>query len=190
MRSLRFIALLFATTVLLTACGDDDDTSAATDDTSTPADDTASDDQGDDADEGAGSGAALGRCGFLAGFAPAFEEFDPNAMYGGAEAVDYGQIFEPMARAMSDVAGSAPSEIRDSFEVMADRFQEAADQLQGVVIDFSDPTSIDPEAAAALESFGERFDDEFEAASDQVSDWIDANCAELADVFDLDAFGP
>jgi hypothetical protein len=187
MRSLRFMALLAVATVLFTACGDDDDTSTATDATP-PATEDVPDGDGDEGDADADA-AGLGRCGFLAGFAPAFEEFDPNARYGGAEAIDYGQIFGPMAQAMGDVASSAPSEIRYSFEVMADRFQDAADRLEGVVIDFSDPTSIDPEAAEALESFGESFDDEFEAASDEVSEWLEANCAELADAFDLDAFG-
>lgn len=190
MRSLRFMVLLAATTLLVTACGDDDDTTAATDGDTTvtesaPAGDD--DDGGDDDDPVVD--AELGRCGFLAGFTPAFEEFDPNTMYGGGEAVDYGQMFAPMARAMSDVASSAPSEIRDAFEVMADRFEAAADQLEGVVVDFSDPSGIDPEAAAALETFGESFDDEFESASDEVSEWLEANCADLADAFDLDAFG-
>jgi hypothetical protein len=188
MRSLRLMALLMATTLLVTGCGDDDDTSAATDG-DTRVTEPASADDDDGGDEGEPVDAELGRCGFLAGFTPAFEEFDPTTMYGGGEAVDYGQMFGPMARAMGDVASSAPSEIRDAFEVMADRFQAAADRLDGVVIDFSDPTSIDPEAAAALESFGESFDDEFESASDEVSEWLEANCAELADAFDLDAFG-
>lgn len=190
MRPSRALVPVAALALLLAACGDDDTTTAADD---TTVDDTTADTGDGDARDDAGDDdrrevPGVGSCGFLAGFAPAFEDFDPTTMYGGGEAIDYGQIFEPMARAMSDVASSAPSEIRDSFETMAERFEEVADRLEGVVIDLSDPMGIDPEAASRLEALETSFDDEFEAASDQVGEWLEANCSDFADVFDLDAF--
>ncbi|HSP03222.1 MAG TPA: hypothetical protein VLR27_06950 [Acidimicrobiales bacterium] len=190
----KIFAPLVAVALLFAACGDDDDTSTATDDTvadettETATEEETEDDGGSDVDEEA-MAEGLGECGFLTGFATAFEDFDPTAMYGGEEATDFGQIFAPLAQATQDVAEAAPEEIRDAFRTMADGFSEVAAELEGVVIDFADPESMDPEAMAKLESLGEAFGDEYEAAAEAVDAWVSENCADLADAFDLDAFG-
>lgn len=193
-RSRIFIPIV-AVALLLAACGDDDDTSTATDDaveeteeTEVPTEDESEDAGGTDVDEDA-IAAGLGECGFLAGFATAFEDFDPSALYGGAEATDFGQIFAPMAQATQDVAEAAPAEIRDAFRTMADGFTAVAEELEGVVVNFADPESMDPETMAKLEGLSTAFGDEFEAASTEVEAWMNENCADLADTFDLDAFG-
>lgn len=190
----KILSPLVAVALLVTACGDDDDTSAATDDTvvdettETATEEGTEDDGGSDIDEEA-MAEGLGECGFLTGFATAFEDFDPTAVYGGEEATDFGQLFAPLAQATQDVAEAAPEEIRDAFRTMADGFSEIAAELEGVVIDFADPESMDPEAMAKLESLGEAFGDEYEAAAEEVDAWVSENCADLADTFDLDAFG-
>lgn len=192
MRRTRLLSLFVVLGLLVAACGDDDDTSTATEDTT--ADETAepedTGDDGGDADEVEDALAeGLGECGFLAGFATAFEDFDPTAMYSGTEATDFGAIFAPLAEAANDVADAAPSEIQDAFETVAEGFGAVADQLEGVVIDLSDPQSIDPEAMAQLESLDTSFGEDFEAASAEIDAWINENCADLAGEFDLDAFG-
>lgn len=190
----KILSPLVAVALLVTACGDDDDTSAATDDTvvdettETATEEETAGDGGADIDEET-MAEGLGECGFLTGFATAFEDFDPTAVYGGEEATDFGQLFAPLAQATQDVAEAAPEEIRDAFRTMADGFSEIAAELEGVVIDFADPESMDPEAMAKLESLGEAFGDEYEAAAEEVDAWVSENCADLADTFDLDAFG-
>jgi ABC-type enterochelin transport system substrate-binding protein len=191
----KIFAPLIAVALLLAACGDDDDTSTATDDT--VADDESTEttteeeteDGGDsDLDEEA-MAEGMGECGFLTGFATAFEDFDPTTMYGGEEATDFGQIFAPLAEATEDVAEAAPDEIRDAFRTMAEGFSAVAAELEGVVVDFSDPESMDPETMAKLESLGDAFGDEYEAAAEEIDVWVNENCADLADTFDLDGFG-
>ncbi len=194
MRRTPLLGALIAIALLLTACGDDD-TEAATDDTvAEPTEDetateteTESEDVGDiDEDAVAGD---LGECGFLTGFATAFEDFDPTTMAGGGEATDFGELFGPLAEAAQEVADAAPDEIEDAFRTMADGFTAVAEELEGVVIDFADPESMDPEAMAKLESLGTAFEGEFEAASAEIETWVGENCGDLADRFDLDSFG-
>ena len=190
MRRTRILSLFVVLGLLVGACGDDDDTSAATEDT-TSGEEAETEDTGDrDAGEVEDALAEeLGECGFLAGFATAFEDFDPTAMYSGTEATDFGSIFAPLAEAADDVADAAPSEIQDAFHTVAEGFGAVAEQLEGVVIDLSDPESMDPEAMAKLESLETSFGEDFEAASTEIDTWISENCADLADNFDLDAFG-
>lgn len=191
----RLLSLLVVLGLLVAACGDDDDTSTATDDTAeesedstdtTEAEDAADGDEGIDEDAMAES---LGECGFLAGFATAFEDFDPTAMYSGEEATDFGQIFAPLAEAARDVADDAPSEIQDAFRTVADGFGAVAEELDGVVIDLTDPEAMDPEAMAKLESLETSFGEEFESASTEIDTWMRENCADIADGFDLGGFG-
>ena len=191
----KIFAPLVAVALLLAACGDDDDTSTATDDTvadenteTVTEEETEDDDSGSDVDEDA-MAERLGECGFLTGFATAFEDFDPTAMYGGEEATDFGQIFAPLAQAAQDVAEAAPDEIREAFRTMADGFSAVAAELEGVVVDFTDPESMDPETMAKLESLDGAFDDEYEAAAEEIDGWVSENCADLAETFDLDGFG-
>lgn len=187
----RLLSLFVVLGLLLAACGDDDDTTAATEDTTSgeeaETEDTSDRDDAGEVEDALAEG--LGECGFLAGFATAFEDFDPTAMYSGTEATDFGAIFTPLAEAAEDVADAAPSEIQDAFRTVAEGFGAVAEQLEGVVIDLSDPQSMDPEAMAKLESLETSFGEDFEAASMEIDAWISENCADLADEFDLDAFG-
>lgn len=188
----RLLSLLVVLGLLVAACGDDDDTSTATDDTSEASEDTTETTEADDTDDGLDEDAmaeSLGECGFLAGFATAFEDFDPTAMYSGEEATDFGQIFAPLAEAAADVAEAAPSEIQDAFRTVADGFAAVADELEGVVIDLTDPEAMDPEAMAKLESLETSFGEDFESASAEIDAWMSENCADIADGFDLGGFG-
>ncbi len=194
MRRTPLLGALIAIALLLTSCGDDDTDTATEDTVAEPTEtetvtetETESEDAGD-IDEDALAG-ELGECGFLAGFATAFEDFDPSTIYGGGEATDFGQLFGPLADAASEVADAAPEEIRDAFRTMADGFTAVAEELDGVVIDFSDPAAMDPEAMEKLESLGTAFQGDFEAASTEIETWVTANCSEFADRFDLDSFG-
>ena len=80
-------------------------------------------------------------------------------------------------------------EIRDAFSTLADGFSQVAAELEGVVLDFTDPEAMDPETMAKLESLDTAFGAEYEAAAAEVDAWMTENCADIADTFDLDAFG-
>lgn len=193
MRRFRLLSLLVALGLLVSACGDDDssiDTSAAGEDTT----DTSSELEETTGDEPAGVdedalAEGLGECGFLAEFATAFDDFDPTAAFSGTEAVDFGQMFAPIAEAAEDVAAEAPSEIKDAFETLADGFSTVAEELDGVVIDMSDPENIDPEAMAAFEDLDASFGEEFDAAGEEIDAWMSENCADFAEALDLESFG-
>lgn len=192
MHRTTIIAPLVAIALLFTACGDDDDTTTATDDVADVAEETES----DTVDDGASSdvdqdelAASMGECGFLAAFATAFSEFDPTSMYSGEEATDFGQIFAPLADATQEVAAAAPPEISDAFATLADGFSQVAAELEGVVLDLSDPEGMDPETMAKLESLDTAFGAEYEAAAADIEAWMTENCSDLADAFDLGAFG-
>lgn len=195
MRRFRLLSLLVALGLLVSACGDDDDTTTGTtddtaeDDTETSATlEETTDDEPADIDEDA-LAEGLGECGFLADFATAFDDFDPTAAFSGTAAVDFGQMFTPIAKAAAAVAADAPSEIKDAFETLAEGFSTVAEQLDGVVIDMSDPQSIDPEAMAAFENLDASFGDEFDAASEEIDAWMAENCADFAEALDLENFG-
>lgn len=189
MRRTLVLAALTSIALLFSACGDDD-AGTATDDTVEDVTDAETETETDveDASEDALAG-DTGECGFLAGFATAFEDFDPSTMMGEGQATDFGQLFAPLAEAAQEVADAAPEEIRDAFRTMADGFTAVAEELDGVVVDLTDPESIDPEAMAKLEELGTAFQGDFESASAEIETWVGENCAELADQFDLDSFG-
>jgi hypothetical protein len=193
MSRIRLLSLLAVLGLLFAACGDDDDTTtAASDTTERTADDASDDDSDDDGltdDEREELAGSLGDCGFLVGFAEAFADSDLDQAFTSGEAVDFGQLFGPMAAAMREVADAAPGEIKDAFQTVAEGFNAVADQLDGVVIDMSDPANMDPEAMAKLESMDTEFDEDFERASEEIEAWMEANCADFADAFDLDTFG-
>ena len=192
MRRSRLLSLLVALGLLVSACGDDDsstDSSAEGDTTDASSElvETTDDEPTDVAEDALAEG--LGECGFLAEFATAFDDFDPTAAFSGAEAVDFGQMFAPIAEAAQDVAADAPSEIEDAFETVAERFSTVAEELDGVVIDMSDPENIDPEAMAAFEDLDASFGEEFDAAGEEIDAWMSENCADFAEALDLESFG-
>lgn len=193
MGRIRLLPVLVALGLLAAACGDDDATTEAGDDRepTETTEDTGSEEGGDDAVDEDEVAEELGECGFLSGFATAFEDLDPTAFTGGAsgEPTDFGALFVPLAEAAQDVADSAPDDIQDAFQTVAEGFTAVADELEGVVIDFSDPQGMDPEAMAKLESLDTSFGPEYEAASAEIETWMQENCGELAEAFDLDGFG-
>lgn len=191
MRRIRLLSLLVALGLVVSACGDDDagtTDATAEDDTETSATVEDTDDESTDVDEDA-LAEGLGECGFLAEFATAFDDLDPTAALSGTEAVDFGQMFAPLAEAAEDVAAEAPSEIKEAFETLAEGFGTVAEQLDGVVIDMSDPQNIDPEAMAAFEDLDSSFGAEFDAAGEEIDAWMTENCADFAEALDLENFG-
>lgn len=169
MRPTRVVLLLFAAlAMLLAACGDDDSASNA-------------EQQAEDA-IGERFG---GECGFLGEFAGAMEDFDPTGAMGSGESIDFGEFYGELAAEFQEVADAAPDDIRDAFQVMADSVTSAAEQLEGVELDTSDPQNMDPEALAALQSLDQSFGEEFSDATQEIDDWIQENCGGLADEFDL-----
>ena len=191
MGRIRLLSLLAVLGLLFAACGDDDTSSEASDTTAETSEDTA-DDAGDDtsdesseesSDEGGTdlSDVDFGECGFLADFAQTFEGLDESAMFGGEDG-DFGSFIQSSADALEQVADDAPSEIQDSFRVMADAFGQLAEGLEGVSLDLSDPENIDPEAMQAFEEVGQVFESpEFTEASDEIDAWITENCPELSE---------
>lgn len=193
----RLLSLFLALGLLLAACGDDDDTTeASTDDTTEEtADDTATDtsedDEGSDDDGSSGlpSDVDLGECAFMADFAMTIDSFDESALLGGEDG-SFGDFIGATADALDEVADGAPDEIADAFRTMADTFGQAADELEGVQLDFSDPENMDPEAMQAFEQVGQLFSDpEFEAASTEIDTWMQAECPDLAGELNMDETG-
>jgi hypothetical protein len=188
MGRIRFLSLFVILGLLFAACGDDDDT--ATDDTTTTTADDSDDDEGGLSDaERDEIAAGMGRCGFLVGFAEIFADTDFENVFASGEAMDFGQLYDSMAAGMRQVADAAPSEIQDAFQTVAAGFTAVADELDGVVLDMSDPAGMDPEVMAKLEGMDQQFDAEFEQASSEIEQWLEANCADMADAFDMDMFG-
>lgn len=121
-----------------------------------------------------------GDCAFLGQFAGVefAEGFDPSAAFEEGGEIDFSQIYDPLSEQFREIAESAPSDIRDAFETMAEAFGELASELEGLTVDFSDPANIDPEAIAAFEKAGTVVEgDEFRAASDEVEAWVEDNCS-------------
>ena len=177
------VAVAAVLSLAATACGDDDTTNASTDSSSTTAT-TAKSDSEQAAEDVAGA-ALGGKCSFLGEIAGAgFEQaLDPTALMGSGQGeVDFGKIYGPLAEQFSQVADAAPDDIADAFHTLADGFNELADQLKGVSIDFSDPQSMDQDALAKLSEVGATLDTtEFQNASDEIDAWIKANCDVSAD---------
>lgn len=80
-----------------------------------------------------------------------------------------------LADEFEDVAGAAPDEIQDAFATLAEGMRTFADAFEG--IDLSDPASMDAEAMAKLEQLGTGPGAEFEAASEEITAWMEANCS-------------
>ncbi len=85
-------------------------------------------------------------------------------------------MYGPLADQFADVADDAPEEIAGAFATLADAFGQAADALEGVSLDFSDPANNDPEAIAQFESLGEVFNEEVEQASTDISEFFATEC--------------
>lgn len=186
MRFRSIMALLAALCLFLAACGGDDDDTNAADDGKEQADNQddgeATDADGDDeasADVDDPDAADipddldLGECGFLADIFAGFETEGMNLFSGDG--------MSDMAEGLSNAAGNAPSEISDQIATMATYFGDVAEALDGADIDLSDPANVDPAAMEAMtEAMSQLEDAEFTAASEEFSQWAEANCSEIA----------
>lgn len=183
MRNRSFWTVLLAVVAMalaLTACGDDDssdDAAPADDAAQDTSDDAAADEAGTDEDAAVDPSDLdfdLGECGFLANFGDeGFEEaFDPSALMTGG-----GDAYSALADQFHEVADAAPDDIQDAFQTMAEGMDQFAEVFSD--IDLSDPANIDPEALESLEAIGDGPGAEFEAASAEIEDWINQNCANV-----------
>ena len=86
--------------------------------------------------------------------------------------------FSEVAAYFSEVADELPDEVSDDFEIFAQAYAEFAQALEDADIDLSDMSSADPATLEALTPALEAFDDPaVTEASQNISDWMDANCA-------------
>lgn len=174
--ALACLAVAFA--MFVAACGGDDD-DTTTDAGGSGSGDSQSESDAEQAAEDAIGANLGGECSFLGKFAGVGleESFDPSAAFAEGGEVDFGALYGPLAEEFGEVADAAPSEIKDAFQTMTEALGTLADQLDGVTLDFSDPTNIDPEAMAKFEELGEVFEDsKFEDASNEIEAWIESNC--------------
>lgn len=163
----RLVALVAAASLTFAACGDDDG------DTSTGANPLEPSEQAEkDAAGELGEG-----CAFLGEFASGFEgAVDPEAFFGNAGDGDLGASFGAVADEFADAADAAPDEIADAIDTMAESFDQAASELEGMSFDASNPEDVDPELFAAFERLEKAFSAEFEAAADEVETYVAENC--------------
>lgn len=191
----RLLSLLAVLSLLLAACGGDDDsadvaevdttqTTEAGSDSDTESDTDTSEIEGPD-DDGEGSspelpaGVDLGECGFLVDF---FDMWDEGESMMSSDDVFSSESYARWADGLERTAANAPAEIRSDFEVMADTFGQVAEAFEDLDIDFSDPEAMytDPAAIQALEEMGQIFEDpRFDEASEAIDQWMEANCPDL-----------
>lgn len=101
---------------------------------------------------GGGGGSAASFCEAGKDWEQRFENLDPTT--GG---------FDEVQEALADLAGDVPDEIQDEFDVVRDAVDALAD------VDFSDTDAV----LEALENFDQ---EELEAASNTIEQWINDNC--------------
>ncbi|MFZ6005438.1 MAG: hypothetical protein ACOYXM_16065 [Actinomycetota bacterium] len=157
------LALAAMLSVGLVACGDDGDSTSEATTTTTSAEST------DDTTGGLGE---LSDCAeVLAAYAGASGSI--GASLGGAASDD----IEAAAEYFEEVAARLPDDISADFAIWAEAFSAYVEALADADIDFSDPSSIDPEKLAALESLGEAFEDPaVEEATANIEAYFDSNC--------------
>ena len=165
MRRITAMTMVAVLGLGFTACGSDGG-NETTGDTTT----TASDTTGDTTDGTIGdvpAGLVDEDCAFL--LAGAF--LNPLAITQGAP----GANIDESAAELQAIADKAPDEIKDAMEVITDRYSQMAEALKDV--DLSDPQSYtSPEVQQALQGLDDLFDAEYEAATQTVSDYVQANC--------------
>ncbi len=76
--------------------------------------------------------------------------------------------------AFAELTASAPAEIKDDFQVIADAYNKLADALQGVDLSSTNP---DPQALAKLAQASQELDQaKLTQASTNISTWAQENC--------------
>jgi hypothetical protein len=171
MRRITMLALVAVLALTAAACGGDDDSGGGDqDDTTDAATDGGADDGGDDGATDAAVAAGLldEDCRFLLTGA----YLNPL----GALAPGGDTDFEDSASQLEAIADGAPDEIKDAMETVAEGYAAMVEVLEDV--DVSDPQAFaDPELQAELAELDDVFDEEYEAASETVSTYIQEECA-------------
>jgi hypothetical protein len=170
MRRITALVMAVLLGVVLAACGGDDSTAST--DTTASSDDggTTGDDGGDTdgSDEDLDLGFIDDDCEFLVA---AFANNPLTAAMAGDDA-DY----EENAARLEALADDAPDEIEDAMATISDAFDEMAEALKD--IDMSDPQAFaDPDVQQAFADLEPVFDEEYEEASQTVSDYAAENCS-------------
>lgn len=167
MRVARGMAMIGCVALLAAGCGDSDSSSTgATTTTAGSSDDSGSSDGTTDA--GAALDLVPGDCQFL--LAGAF--LNPLAGAVPGSELDLGDS----AQRLEAIADKAPDEIKDAMRTLSEGFAAYAQVMKD--IDLSDPSAYaDPEVQEKLEELESVFDDDFEAAGEVVSDYVDTNCS-------------
>jgi hypothetical protein len=163
MRVLR-MAVAIGCVAVLVACGSD-----SGDDFGSPATSGSSSDDGGSTDGSAAAGLVPEDCQFL--LAGAFVNPMASAVPGAG-----GTDVEQVADQLDAIAAQAPSEIQDAMALLSESYAAIAEVMAG--IDMSNPASFaDPEVQQQFDELDETFDDEYEAASQAVSDYVEENCS-------------
>ena len=171
MRRITMVALVTVLALVGAACGGDDD-DATTEDTE------ASDDGGTTDDDGGDEGATtdLGDivdddCEFL--LAGAF--LNPLGAVASGQAGD----LEDSNERIEAIAEAAPDEIADAMETINEAWAEMIAAFKDV--DLSNPQAFaDADVQAKLEDLQDVFDDDYEQATQELSDYVDENCTGAA----------
>jgi len=176
----------------LSACGGDDDDGADASGSATEedggdasgsaGDDSSADDSGDDAsgsvDEGDVADAldpftSEGCADAIAAMAAAAAAV-PQSMSGQGD-VDLEKSLEQLDAFVE----AAPDEIRDDLQTVYEGYARVMEALQESGFDASSGEIPDADALAALESLGEELDnEEFQTASENVSNWFEQECGQ------------
>jgi hypothetical protein len=167
----RFRAFFLLIALLLAACGGSgtsevDDPDQTDDQTTTT---TAAVEDDDETETSTGTGLPSNECVSLG-----------MALSQAAGLGAFGQGGDPgdAADSLMALAGAAPAEIADDFEVMAAAFAEFAQTLADAGVDFSDPATLQStEGQAALIAASEAFSaPEVQEASENMSDYLEEVC--------------
>ncbi len=165
MRRAGAIALTAVLSLGLVACGGGSDDTAA-DPTTTTAEDPNTESTDVDLSDFTGECAD-----FVSAFAGASASI--GAAFSGAPGAD----LEAAADYFTDVSDKLPKEIRADFAIFAEAYTSFAQAITDADIDFSDPSTMDPEKLAALEGLSESFSaPEVEEATANIQAYMDANC--------------
>lgn len=156
MRRILGLAMAALLAFGVAACGGDD--SSSSNDTSAGSDDGGGGDGGD----GGGTDADI---------AAGFVDEDCQFLLAGLFANPAAATDEETANQLAAVADKAPEEIQGAMEILSSGYAQMTEALEDV--DASDPQAY-AEALAGLEDV---FDEEYEEASQTVSDYVDENCS-------------